>query len=383
MAVNNTLTSVIPTLYAQGLTALRSALVMPRLVMNDFGEEAREKGEIIQVPLPSAMSTTAVVPAAYAPDPQNIAPTTAQIPLDSWQEAAFTLTEKEFAQVVAGVVPIQLSAAVQALAAEINLSILNNYTAVGNSVGTAGTTPFATTVTAATSAATTLTQNLALLSDRKIVLDPVAWGTAVALPNFSYYLYSGSTDAIDKGIIGNKFGFDWAQDQQVPLQTAGAKTGTVTANGAQAAGVTSVSIATATASSFAPNVGDLITFAGDAQTYAVQSGAALGASATGSFVIAPAKVVALAGGEAVTLVASHRVNLAFQRQAFGFASRPLKDRIMGGERNPDMEMMVPDPVSGITMRLIVREEYHRTRVAYDVLWGTAPIRPQVACRILG
>lgn len=47
MTVENNLSSVIPTLYAQGLEALRSMCIMPRVVLNDFGEEVHEKGEII------------------------------------------------------------------------------------------------------------------------------------------------------------------------------------------------------------------------------------------------------------------------------------------------------------------------------------------------
>jgi len=361
--------------------ALRHNAVMPRLVLNDFDTEVRKKGEVIQVPLPSAITTAAVVPAAFAPDPGNIAPTTASIPLDSWYEAAFVLSEKEMAQIIDGIIPIQMSAAVEALAAQINLSILNNYTAVGYSVGTAGTTPFASDVTAATNAGAVLTNNLAPTTDRKIVLNPTAYGTALALPAFYGALYSGTTDMVRDAKIGRKFGFEWEEDQQVPKQTAGSLTGTVTANGAQSAGVTTVSIATAASSSFAPNVGDLIKFSGDSQTYSVQSGASLGASANGNFVIAPAKVVALAGGEPVTITASHVVNIAFHRQAFAFASRPLGRENL--TMDTDLSMSVPDPVSGIAMRLTIREEYRRTRFAYDVLWGTAPVRPALAVRVMG
>lgn len=383
MAVNNTLTSVIPTLYAQGLSALRSNLVMPGLVMNDFGTEVREKGETIQIPLPSDMTTTDVVPAAYAPDPQNIAPTTATIPLTNWKESAFTLTEKEYAQVVAGVVPIQLTAAVQSLAAAVNASIMGNYISVGNYIGTAGTTPFGSsdTITPATTAGKILTQQLAPLADRRIVLDPTAYANATSLPNFSYALYSGDTQTVDEGIIRRKFGFDWAQDQQVVTHTSGTLTGAVTASGAQAAGVTTVTLATDAAGAVNLLAGDVITFSGDTQTYAVLAASTIGASATGTVTIFPAKVVALAGGETVSVKASHVVNLAFHQQAFGFASRPLKGDMFG--RDPDMEMMIPDPVSGISMRLIIREEYHRTRVAYDILWGTNVIRPQLAVRIAG
>lgn len=390
MTVENNLSSVIPTLYAQGLEALRSMCIMPRVVLNDFGEEVREKGEIIQIPMPSAMTTTPIVPAAFAPDPQNIAPTTATIPLTNWEEASFVLTEKEYAQIVNGIVPIQLSSAVQTLAASVNASIFANYVYVGNAVGTAGVTPFTTNIAQAIDAGVYLDNYYALQRDRVIVLDPTGYGQAEQLPNFAYYMYSGDKNTVNSGIIRDKFGFDWHKDQQVPYQTAGTMTGAVTAAGAQAAGITAVNIATGTASSFAPNVGDIITFAGDTQTYTVMSGGvagtALEASASGILNLYPAKVVALLGGEEITLAPSHRVNLAFQRQAFGFASRPVKSGFgLRGEGRGMVvaEMMVPDPVSGLVMHMEIREEYRRTRVAYSMLWGTGPVRPQVACRIMG
>jgi len=389
MTVNNTLTSVIPTLYAQGLDALRGFLVMPSLVLNDFSAETAEKGAIIQIPIPSNMTTTTVVPAAYAPDPQNIAPTTASIPLNNWQESAFTLSENEFAQVVAGVVPIQLTAAIQALSAAVNASIFANYIYVGNATGTPGTTPFASSVAAATNAGVFLDNNLALQQDRVLVLNPNAYGTAEQLPNFAYALYSGDTETVNKGVIRQKFGFDWYKDQQVPTQTAGTLTGTVTATATQAAGLTAIAVATAASSSFAPNVGDIVTFAGDAQTYTVLSGgvasSGLGASASGTLNIYPAKVVAIGSAVAITLSASHVVNLAFQKQAFGFASRMTKPglNLADGGGPVIAEMMVPDPVSGLNMHMEIRNEYRRTRVAYSMLWGTGPVRPNTACRIFG
>jgi len=372
---------------------------MPKLVYADFGEEVKQKGEIIQVPLPSSMTSTAIVPAAYAPDPQNVAPTTAPIALDSWYESAFTLTNKEFAQVIAGIVPLQLSAALQALAANINATIIQNYTAVGNFVGVPGTTPFAYsegTPTEAVAARTLLSTNLAPLKDRVIVLGPSAYGAAMLLPNFGQYLQAGDTNAVDDGVIKRKFGFDWYEDQQIGnnvggssvtgYQTAGTLTGTVTASATQAAGLTAIAVTTGASSAFAPNVGDIIMFAGDSQTYAVQAGgvasSGLGASASGTVNILPAKQVAIGGSAvAITIKASHTVNLAFQKQAFGFAMRPEAAHI--GGKDPDMRMTMTDPVSGISMTMEIRDEFHRTRVAYSALWGTAPIRPSLACRIAG
>ena len=388
MAVNNSLSSVIPLIFTMGLKALRHNCVMPRLVNTDFGKEVMEKGQVINVPLPSVINTNAVVPAAYAPDPGNLAPTTAPIPLNNWQEAPFVLNEKELAQIIDGIVPIQVSAAAEAMASYINSTIFACYAGVYGFTGTAGTTPFATTADA-TNARKILGQQLAPTANRRFVLDPNAEANALSLPAFQYYMNSGNTDVIKEGEIGRKFGFDFFMDQQVPTQVAGTLTGTVTANGVTAGvpngnyigGTGTISIATGASSSFAPNVGDIITFSGDTQTYAVVSGAALGASTNGIFTISPAKVVTTAGGETVTLKASHVVNLAFHRDAFAFASRPLQKTDLLAD--PDESYMIPDPVSGVTMRLTYRREFHRTRLAFDVLWGVGLIRPQLATRVAG
>jgi hypothetical protein len=391
MTVSNTLSSVIPTLFAQGLQALRHNSVMARLVNADFGTEVKQKGETIQVPVPSVMAASDVVPGAFAPDPQNVAPSTAPIALDFWKEAPFTLSEKELAQVIEGVVPIQLSAAIEALATNVNSNILALYKGVYGYVGTAGTTPFASTLTAATSARKVLGNQLAPTGNRRVVLNPDAEANALGLPAFSQYLQSADPNVIREGDIGRKLGFDWYMDQQVPTQTAGTLTGAVTANGAQSAGAGAatvngapqgtVSIATPSGGAFAPNVGDIITFSGDIQTYSIISGSGLGASATGNFTISPALQVAKSGGETVTLAASHVVNLAFHRDAFAFASRPLMN--MELTKSMDDEFVASDPVSKITMRLSYREEFHRTRFAFDILYGVGLIRPQLACRIAG
>jgi hypothetical protein len=385
MAVNNTLASVIPTLYAQGLSALRSASIMPRLVLNDYSDEVKKKGEVIQVPLPSVMTTTAVVPGAFAPDPQNVAPTTAPIALDFWEEAAFTLTEKELAQIVAGVPPMQMTAAVQAMAFRINQTIMNLAVNVPNITGTPGTTPFAADVTAATNAGAILTNQFAPFTDRHIVLNPTAYGTALALPTFYGALYNGGTEMVGQGVIANKFGFNWHQDQQIPTHVSGSITGILAAQAStsQPVGTTAV-IATTAASTGAVALltGDIITFSGDSTQYVLTGNATQATAASNvTLNIFPAKAVALAGGETITVKATHVTNLAFHQQAFAFASRPLTNDNLS--QDPDLTMMVPDPVSGLTMRMIIREEFHRTRVAYDVLWGAAPVRPLLPCRIAG
>lgn len=385
MAVSNTLTSVIPTLFAQGLSSLRRNAVMPRLVNNNFDTETKQKGDTIQVPIPSAIVVTDVVPAAYAPDSGNTAPTTVGIPLSNWKEAAFTLSEKEIASAIAGVAPTQLTSAIEAMAGAVNSSILSLYSGVYGYTGTAGTTPFASTINDATNARKILGQQLAPMDNRRIVLNPDAEAAALALPAFYGALNSGDSNVITEGQIGRKFGFDWAMDQQVPTQTAGtittgliAKAATVVAVGATSAVCTTA----ASTGACALKKGDIFLFAGDTQTYALTADATQAAANTDvTLSFTPGKKVALAGSEAVTVKASHVVNLAFHRDAFAFASRQLIDEKLIG--NSEDQMTIADPVSGLTMRLSVREEYRRIRWAFDILWGVGLVRPELACRIAG
>jgi hypothetical protein len=385
MTVSNTLSAVIPTLFAQGLMSLRSNSVMARLVNSDFGTEVKQKGDTIQVPVPSVMAATDVVPGAYAPDPQNVAPGTAPIALSNWKEAPFTLSEKELAQVIDGVVPIQLSAAIEALATTINSSILALHTGVYGYVGSAGATPFASDLTAATSARKTLGLQLAPTGNRRVVLNPDAEANALGLPAFSQYLQSADPNVIREGDIGRKLGFDWYMDQQVPTHTAGTITTGLIAKAAtvQAAGLTSITATTAASSgACALKKGDIVLFSGDSQTYALTADATQASASTDvTLAISPGKVVALAGSETITVKASHVVNLAFHRDAFAFASRPLMNQDFTKEQ--DEEFVASDPVSKITMRLSYRKEFHRTRFAFDILWGVGLIRPQLACRIAG
>lgn len=380
MPISNSLASIIPVIFAQGLSALRNKCVMPSLCNVSYAPLAAEKGQIIAIPIPSAITTADVAPAAYAPDSGNMAPTVAQITLNNWREAAFTLTENEISQAANGYPAKQATAAISALADYVNGTIFAKYTKFFSSVGTAGTTPFATTVNAAVDAKELLTTQKAPGNDRRMVLDTTAMGNALKLGAFSYMLNSNDPGVMKEGEIGRKYGFNWFEDQQVPYHTSTVLSGgACTVNGAHSAGAVSVSIAKATATS--PLVaGDIITFAGDTQQYVVQTGVTLAVGNT-AVSIYPPLAAAKSGGEAVTLTASHRVNLAFQADAFGFVSRTLA-HVAGAEPNP-YSMELADPVSGLTLRLQVREEFHRIRWAFDMLWGVDVVRPELGTRVLG
>ena len=391
MAVSNTITSVIPTIFAQGLQALRSACVMPGIVNNDYSAETAKKGAVINVPIPSAISVVDVVPGPYAPDPGNLAPTVAQITLDRWKEAAFTLNEAELAKIAQGIPSLEVGAAVKALAEYINLDLFGAANAFYTVTGTAGTTPFGTPTTPLVTDATTcrklLTNALAPRADRHLVLNPDASASAMALPAFAYQLNSGDPNVMREGEMGRKYGFDWHEDQQVPTHTAGTITTGLAAKAATVVAVGATSCLATTASgtgACALKAGDIIAFAGDSQKYTLTADATQASAASDvTLAFSPSMVVALAGGEDITVTASHVMNLAFHRDSLAFASRALGDDPTISTIPIENQYQMADPVSGLTLRLHVREEFHRIRWAFDCLWGVGAPRPSLGVRLMG
>jgi P22 coat protein - gene protein 5 len=376
----NALAEVVPKLLAQGLLALRQQSIMPRLVNRSYDAMAAERGTTVNVPIPSAVSATPVVPAATSATATvtDIVPTSAALILENWYEAAFALSDKEILEVMDGVLPMEASEAIKSLANVVDADIFAEYVGVYGFSGT-GTTPFATDLSDYTNSRTVLNRQLAPMNDRRVVLSPDAEGNALLLRAFQDAGFGGGAGVILEGQIGRKVGADWWMSQNVPSHTAGTAAGATTNATGYAVGLKTITLATAGTGSIL--VGDIITFAGQTQTYAVTAGDASVADG-GTISFEPGLVVAIpAAATAITLKASHAVNLHFHRDAIAFASRPLLDTTFE-DRLVAMQSAV-DPISGLTLRLEVTREHRRWKWAYDILWGAKLIRPALATRLTG
>lgn len=377
----NTITNILPKILARGLLALREQAVMPRLVNLDYSNESAQKGDTIDVPIPSSLTVSDTVPSNVLEAPADSAPTKVQISLNNWKKVNFHLTDKQLVDIDKNehFIPMQMSEAVRALSNQINLTVLQEFKGVYGFVGTAGTTPFGSNVTDATNARKVLNQQLCPRDNRRMVLDFDAEANALALAEFQRVNESGDIGVKREGEIGRKFGFDIFTDDQIVTHTAGGS-GTPLVNGALAVGDTSVAIdGMSGTSGFV--VGDVVTFAGHAQTYAITV-APTASSGAQTVTVSPAIKAIVADNASVTKKASHAVNLAFHRDAFALAMRPLTSETAGDAYGNNIVSMT-DPVTGLSMRLEVYRQYKQVVYELDALWGVKLIRPEYAVRIAG
>ena len=390
---DNTLTAILTQILAKGMMTLRQPCLMTRLVNTDYSLEAKKKGQTIDIPLSTAMSAEDVSPAATPSAPTALTPKVAQITLDNWMHADFGLNDMEVGRIRADqdFIPLQMQEAFKSLANAINTSVFDTYKGVYGYVGTAGDTPFGTgvEVASATSLRRVLHEQSCPKDNRRAVLDYAAEAAALNLAPFSDAEKRGSSATKTTGELGNIFGFDWNSDDGVPTHTRGAiGAGDLTVNGVNAKGATSVSIAKGSGTSWEAVEGDIISFAGDTQTYVITADTTVVHTDNTSVPIAPALKIATEGSEEVTTRDSHVVNLGFHRDAFGLAMRSpdagIKDLLGQGKAGNVMESVIlQDPVTKLIMRLELIRGYKMTMWDVDCLWGTALVDSARAARLAG
>jgi len=372
----NDLSKVIPQLLAQGLLALRENSIMPRLVNSDYDTLAASKGATIDVPIPSAIAAQDVIPAPNAPNTGDIKPTEANIPLDQWKEAPFYLTDRDVMEVMNGVIPMQASEAIKSLGNVVDEFILSKYKGIAGYAGTPGVTPLLNDTRDATDARKVLNKQLAPLADRRAVLDPDAEGNALNLRAFQDTSWAGDSAVIKSGVLTSKLGFVWHMDQNVPTHVAGTLADGIL-NGDVASGAPLVNIASTAGGTLV--AGDVLSIAGSDLPLAVVADITIAAGSNAEVHVVSVPD-ALADTAAVSVLDTHTVNLAFHRDCFAFASRPLADNTQG---LGNLIQSAVDPVSGLALRLEISREHKRTRYSYDILFGAAMVRGDLGCRMLG
>lgn len=373
----NTLTPIIPKILGRAMMALRQTAWMPRLVNSDYSVDAAKKGSTIDIQIPSALSATDVTPGPIL-TPSDSTPTVVQVPLSNWKRVAFNLSDKDLKEIDANsaFIPMQMSEAMKALGNAVNTSIWDAYKSVYGFTGTAATTPFASDYNAALDVRKILADQLCPKGDRRFVVDNTAEVNLLKLAPFRDASASADARVITEGEIGRKLGFDWFADDGVPLHTAGTGSGYLVNNGSGlAVGAKTAAVDTGTGTLV---VGDIITFAGHTQTYVITEAYAGGA---GTIRFEPGLVATVADNAAITKVATHRVNLAFHRDAIAFANRSMMSELDSLSPNP--MWTVQDPKTGLVFRAELVRQSKMWAWDFDILYGAGIARRELACRLAG
>jgi hypothetical protein len=379
--MSNTLTNILDKILAQGLMTLREAAVMPRLTNTDYQGDAQSQGDTIDVPIPKAQVVSAVVASANPKAAASKTPGKVQIQLSEWNMTDFHLTDKEMVEIDRNrhFIPMQTQEAARAIANDVDVYIHNKYPAVYGFVGTAGSVPFSTVATT-TGARKVLNNQLAPMAERRIVMNPDAEDQALQLSAYSDLEKTGDAAVKIEGEIGRKLGIDHFMSQNVQSHTAGTLVSAQVAS-TTAAGSSTLGIA-ADASGGTIIVGDVFSIAGNTQTDVATTAHTLVSTVAQDVSIKPGLAAIATAADVIQIRASHVVNLAFNRGAFAYVTRPIEDAVGNLTGGNPMSTLV-DNETGLTMRLEVVRQNKQNAFQFDILYGAELVRPEFATRVAG
>jgi hypothetical protein len=272
----------------------------------------------------------------------------------------------------------QLAQAIRTLVNEIEADIAALHVHSSRAYGAAATTPFASTLVDPANVRKIISDNGGWQENNmSMVIDTTSGAKMRTLAQLTKANEAADQTLLRQGVLLDIHGFAVRESAAVKTVAAvGNNTGTYAVNGAHALGVKAITVKTGTGTILA---GDVIYFGTDtANLYVVETGVNNGTSIT---LGAPGLVKALAGNEAVTIVAVSTRNMAFARTAIVLATR-LPALPEEGDMADD-RIVITDPRSGISLEVSLYKLYRQMKYELAVAWGASVIKPEHTALLLG
>lgn len=251
------------------------------------------------------------------------------------------------------------------------------YKGASRAVGTAGTTPFASTLDDLVDVRKVLRDNGAPLADAQLVIDTTASAKMLKLGVLQNAYQAGSDAERRSGRFLPQFGFRIQESAGIATHTKGTGTGYAVNLGAgYAVGDSAIVFDGATAGATGIKAGDVLTWAGDTNKYIVKTGAT---GATGTLTLNnPGLRATLADNTVGTIGNNYVANLAFERDAVVAVMRPPLI-----PANPVIEQRTISDGRGMTYLLVQVAGDGMITWRLHLAWGFAVVQPEFVAVVMG
>lgn len=384
----NTLTNLIPDIYSALDVVSRELTGFVPAVTRDPATERAAVNQTVRSFVAPASSASDITPGVTPPDDgdQNIG--NVDLTITKARRVPFRWNGEQSRGVNNGgpgaraIQGQQIQQAIRTLVNEMEADIAGLHVSASRAFGTAGTTPFAGGDLSDTAQIRKiLSDNGAPLSDLQFVMDTSAGANLRSKTQLTKANESADASLLRQGVLLDVHGFAMRESGQVKSKTAGSVAVT-TVTGANAVGTTSIGVTTGTGGAVSLTAGDIITIAGDTNKYVVAADVTIGASTTGTIVIAaPGLRVATSGSESVSVVDTSVRNMGFARSAMILAARlpALPD---DGDSALDRTTVI-DPRTGMAFELAMYAQYRQMQYEISAAWGVKLVKPEHAAIMLG
>jgi len=365
----------------RALPILKDHIKFLPLVNRGFDSTYRKAGDTIQVIKPARYSTadgSSSIAAKY----NDIDETGIEVQLDTQRAVPFNLSSKELALNADDLTRQVITPAAIALSEYVNAAIAAKYVDIPFYVGTSGTTPSGLEDLAEINKM--LNKNRAPREGRAFLMDWDAEAKFLQLDTLAEVDKAGTNTALRNAALGRVYGMLLAGDADIKTHTAGGYTDlndvTITSGGA---GETTIELTSeAITSTDRVLKGDIFKI-DNYQFVATEdsSSAVLGVVDVNIYPALPMDYDDFTADDvtfADVTEGSHVANLAFQRDAFTFATAPLAPAVGGADSHTVQ-------YGGLSLRVVqdydIDTDGNKWRM--DILFGIKTLYPELAVRVLG
>jgi hypothetical protein len=384
--MSNTLTNLIPTIYAAKDIIMRELTgFIPAVTLDASGEQVA-KDQTIRWPVVPALAGGNITPAATGPDPSAGTQGSGTMSISKSRSTSF-FWEGEEQKGLGGLYNLilrdQFVQAMRTLVNEVETDLAALYIYASRAYGTAGTTPFDSTnkLSFMAQLGKILKDNGAPTTDLQLVLDTTSGAALRTLTELWKVNESGSSDPLRRGTLLDLMGFQVRESAQTKTHTKGtAAAYAVDLTAGYAIGSTTVHIDTGTGTLVAGDVLNNIKTGRDTNKYIVGTGFA--GDGDGDIVVAaPGLKVAWVNNDLVTVGANYAANLAFSRSAIALLMRtPAMPE--GGDAADDVTV-ITDEQTGISFQVAMYRQYRRIAYEVGLAWGVKAIKTNAIAILLG
>jgi hypothetical protein len=393
----NTLTNLLPTIYdALDIVARELVGFIPAVTRNSTAERVT-LNQNVTFPIAPAVTLSDITPGQLPPDDgdQTIGTSTLTITKSKYAPVRWsgeeqlgvsntyptnvqpTIMRDQFAQAMRA-----LCNAVEAdLFTAVNTGASRAFGSNGQTLPT--TAPFATASDLSDSAGVRriLDDNGTTQTDLHLVLGSAAMQNIRGKQAVLFRVNeAGTAELLRQGTIGMLEGFAIHNSAAVVQVAAGTGAAYVT-SGSSAAGTNTVVLATGSGTVLP---GDIVKFAADTNNLYVVTA---GISAPGTITLGtPGLKVTIPTGNAMTIIAAHTPNFAFNRAAVQLVTRAPAMPV-GPDGRPmdaaDDVIEVVDPISGLAFQVAAYRLYRRIKYEVGLAWGVKTIKNDFVATLIG
>jgi hypothetical protein len=379
----NVLSNLAADIYKSADTVARELVgIVPSTTLN-FSTDGAAVGDTIRSHATRAATVQTITPSMTIPEGTDQTVDNKTMVIDQIASVQIPWTGEDMKHVNNGsgfetIYGDQIQQAMRAIANQVEAYVAGvAYKNASRAFGTSGSTPFASNFNEVAEMRQILVDNGASMDGTStLVLNTIAGTKLRNLAQLQKVNESGNDQLLRQGELLNLQGLMLKESGGIASVTAGTGASYTTNTAGYAVGATAITLITGTGTVLQ---GDVVTFAGDTNQYAV----AVGVAAPGVITLAAPglrKAIA-ASAVAMTVTASYTANLAFKQSSIEVAMRPMAVPA-GGDAAVD-SMIVQDPRSGLVFAVDAYKGFKKAMFMVSAVYAAKVWKPEFVAILKG